>query len=64
MDQSESKFTHGERVEYVKGCPICEHTNPELERDLYLFAQLLFDMWLDKKGLANTDETVGVDFQQ
>jgi hypothetical protein len=42
-------------VEYLKGCPLCEHSDPELERELQTFAQLLFDLYLEKhskKGSA------------
>lgn len=37
-----------ESVEYRKGCPACEHSDPELERELQAFAQLLFDIYLAK----------------
>lgn len=33
-------------VEFLKGCPACEHSDPELERELQAFAQLLFDIYL------------------
>jgi len=43
----ETQATQGDRdIEFVKGCPLCEHTDPELERDLEEFAQLLFDIML------------------
>ena len=38
--------TNGESVEYRKGCPACEHSDPELERELQALAQLLFDIYL------------------
>lgn len=43
----DTKKTPG--VEYRKGCPACEHSDPELERELQAFAQLLFDIYIDKK---------------
>jgi hypothetical protein len=39
-------------MEYRKGCPACEHSDPELERELRAFAQLLLDIYLDKKQLG------------
>ena len=33
-------------LEYLKGCPACEHNDPILERELQAFAQLLFDIYL------------------
>jgi hypothetical protein len=38
----------GPRVEYRKGCPVCEHSDPELERELRVFAELLLDAYLEK----------------
>jgi hypothetical protein len=38
-------------MEYRKGCPACEHTNPQLERELKAFAQLLLDAYLENHGL-------------
>jgi hypothetical protein len=35
--------------EYRKGCPACEHSDPELDRELEALAQLLLDIYLDKK---------------
>lgn len=32
-----------EAIEYRKGCPLCEHSDPELERELQSWAQLLYD---------------------
>ena len=34
---------------HLKGCPICECSDPELERELQAFAQLLLDIYIDKK---------------
>jgi hypothetical protein len=36
-------------LKYRKGCPACEHSNPELERELQAFAQLLLDIHLAKR---------------
>jgi hypothetical protein len=33
-------------LEFRKGCPACEHSDPGLDRDLKAFAQLLFDIYL------------------
>jgi hypothetical protein len=37
-------------IGYQKGCPACEQNDPELERELETFAQLLVDIYLDKKN--------------
>jgi hypothetical protein len=39
---------HG-ALEYRKGCPACERSDPDLERELQAFAQLLFDIYLDDR---------------
>lgn len=36
-------------LEYRKGCPACERSDPELERELQAFAQLLLDIYLAKR---------------
>ncbi len=49
-------------LKYLKGCPMCEHSNPQLERELHAFAQLLFDIWLAKQnGNENHDVDAGID---
>jgi hypothetical protein len=62
MESKEQKQASGDQVEYLKGCPICEHSNPQLERELCAFAQLLFDIWLAKKnGNENHEADADVD---
>jgi hypothetical protein len=39
--------------EFRAGCPLCEHSDPELDRELLLFAQLLFDSLLWKHTHSN-----------
>jgi hypothetical protein len=54
--------THGGSVEYRKGCPACEHNDPELERELQTFAQLLLDIYLAKRSKARQpDVGTGID---
>lgn len=48
-------------VEYLKGCPLCEHSDPELERELQTFAQLLFDLYLEKHSKKKPDSETDVD---
>jgi hypothetical protein len=36
-------------VEFRKGCPACEHSDPELERELKMFAELLLDIYEDAR---------------
>jgi len=49
----ERKDTHGmasvEEIEYQKGCPLCEHNDPDLERELNAWAQLLYDHFLSQR---------------
>lgn len=42
-------------LEFVKACPACEHTDPELERELQAFAQLLFDIYLESYELKGSE---------
>jgi hypothetical protein len=34
-------------MEYRKGCPACDHTDPQLERELQALAELLVDSYLE-----------------
>ncbi|HVB35586.1 MAG TPA: hypothetical protein VNJ52_14620 [Patescibacteria group bacterium] len=43
-------------LEYVKGCPACDRTDPELERELRAFARLFFDIYLEAHGQQSTDK--------
>lgn len=52
----EQSPTRGDTVEYQKGCPLCEHSDPELERELVAWAQLLWDHFSSKrKNTASVD---------
>ena len=58
--------THGKEwdrdVEFVKGCPICEHSDPELERRLEEFARWLYEvMRADQKRKRAADAQARVD---
>lgn len=44
MDQIHPKASPGEDVEFRKGCPICEHSDAELERLLQQFAEWLYSI--------------------
>jgi hypothetical protein len=44
-------------LEFVKGCPACEHPDSELERELKALARLLFDIYLEARGLYASGET-------
>lgn len=53
---------HDGGLQYRKGCPVCEHSDPELERDLQVFAQLLLDIHLAKRATERQSESdTGVD---
>ncbi len=45
-----------DELEYKKGCPACEHTNPALERELRAFAQLFFEIYLEAHGFTPPDK--------
>lgn len=50
------------RMEYRKGCPACEHTDPQLERELDALAQLLLDAYLEDCGIPiNYRASGGID---
>ena len=42
-------------MEYLPGCPLCEHNDSELERELQALAQFLLDMYVAKQ---NTEESL------
>jgi len=45
-----------------KGCPVCEHSDPELERELEAFAQLLLEIHLAKRAKElRSDSGTGID---
>jgi hypothetical protein len=49
-------------VEFVKGCPVCEHSDPQLERDLEEFARMLFEvMPADEKKEREARRSLDVD---
>ena len=48
-------------IEKLPGCPICDRSDAQLERELHAFAQLLFDIWLAKQEenrSANADTAI------
>lgn len=48
-------------MEFRKGCPACEHTDPQLERELQAFAQLLVDSYLEGHGSLHQPPNGGID---
>ena len=49
-------------VEFRKGCPACEHSDPDLERELHAFAQLLFEIYLAKREMKRESRpSAGID---
>ena len=40
-------------LEFMPGCPLCAHSDPELERELKALAQIVFDAILQR----HTDST-------
>lgn len=58
MEQAPNENALLSGVEVVKGCPICEHSDPQLERDLQEFAQMLFEVMLaDQKKQRKSSDT-------
>lgn len=57
---------HPETFDYRNGCPLCEHSDPELELELQAWAQLLYDHFSSQQenaGIKGTDPDVDSDFQ-
>lgn len=44
-------------LECVQGCSVCDRNDPELERELHALARLLFDLYLEARGLQLPDES-------
>lgn len=62
MDNHERSPSFGNKVDHLKGCPICERSDPQLERELHAFAQLLFDIWLARQSAdENPAPSAGID---
>lgn len=62
MDRSDQMNSPESDVEYVKGCPVCEHSDPQLERELQEFAQWLFEIILaDQKSKCEAQQQPDVD---
>lgn len=62
MASNEQKQVSENGLEHLKGCPMCEHSNPQLERELHAFAQLLFDIWLARQnGNEDREAEGGID---
>lgn len=62
MESDDLKQATKGGVEYLKGCTMCDHTNPQLERELNAFAQLLFDVWLARQnGNENPKQDHSID---
>ena len=59
---NKSDTTHRGGLEYREGCPVCEHSDPELERELWAFAELLLDIYFTKREEQRQSRTsVGID---
>ena len=61
-DVNKEATAHDGSFQYRKGCPACEHSNPELERDLQTFAQLFLDIYLATRAKEQqSDSGTGID---
>lgn len=51
MSQTQPNSIAECEIEFVKGCSLCEHSDPELEREFEEFARWLYEVMLaDQKG--------------
>lgn len=58
MEQTHNEKVQPGEVEFVKGCPLCEHSDPQLERDMEEFAQMLFEVMItDQKRRRKSGDT-------
>jgi len=48
---------HRNRLEYRPGCPVCENSDPELDRELRAFAELMVDVVIEWRQKRNNDNT-------
>jgi hypothetical protein len=56
MDETRPVRTQEGAIEFVKGCPLCEHSDPELDRNVEEFARWLYEVMLvDKKRRNRKD---------
>jgi hypothetical protein len=61
MENDEHRQASENSVEHLKGCPICENSDPQLEHELHAFAQLLFDIWLARQdGEESRNQDAGI----
>lgn len=57
MEQIHRDLSPESDVEFQKGCPVCERSDPELERLLEEFARWLYEVMLaDKKKKTRSAE--------
>jgi hypothetical protein len=62
MEQTNKKEATFGEVEFVKGCPLCERSDPQLEKTFGQFAQWLYAvMNSDRKKQTATDPGGGID---
>lgn len=62
MDRSDQPPSAEQDVEYLKGCPVCEHSDLQLERELQEFAQWLYGVMVaDQKKKHDAEQSGDVD---
>ena len=62
MEQMHRDLSPESDVEFQKGCPVCERSDPELERLLEEFARWLYEVMLaDKKKKREAQKLGKVD---
>lgn len=62
MEQFPNEKASPGEVEFVKGCPVCERTDPQLERDLEELAQMLFEVMIaDQRKRREAERSHDVD---
>lgn len=53
MDQPQRNSMSESEIEFVKGCPLCEHSDPELEREVEELARWLYEVMLADQKAQN-----------
>jgi hypothetical protein len=63
MPERVSKQTseRADTIEHRKGCPLCEHSDPDLELELQAWAQLLYDHFSSQQQPGHSNSTADVD---
>ena len=59
MEQAHKEKTPGGEVEFVKGCPLCEDSDPELGKTFEQFAHWLYAVMTSDRRKRDGDRARG-----